>query len=176
MSDKAWIQTFSGKAFHPLDPKVEDICIEDIAHALSQICRFTGNCRKFYSVAQHSNYVSQLVAPENAMWGLLHDASEAYIADVSHPVKHTAEMANYRAIEKGLMFHICKKFGLSLNEPKDVSKADQILLFTEKRDLMGPSPRPWRDGPAPMAEKIIPWGPEQAEAAFLARYKALGGK
>lgn len=169
----AWVQTFSGKRFDILDPTQESICIEDIAHALSQICRFTGHVKEFYSVGQHSILVSENVEPQHALWGLLHDASEAYIADVSHPLKHTNEMAAYRDIEAMIMGRICLKFGLEPKMPGNVEYYDQVLLFTEKRDLMGPAPEAWRDGPAPLDRGIVPMRSWAVEAAFLARFKEL---
>src|SRR6266496_3875421 len=77
----------SGKWFNVFNPKPEDVDIRDIAHALSNQCRFTGHTKEFYSVAQHSVLVSTFCAPEDAAWGLLHDASEAYLSDIASPVK-----------------------------------------------------------------------------------------
>ena len=77
-----WMQTHSGIQFWPLDPRPEDILIEDIAHALSNQCRFAGHCCFHYSVAQHSVLVSENVPAQDAMWGLLHDAGEAYLVDL----------------------------------------------------------------------------------------------
>ncbi|MFG0247924.1 MAG: phosphohydrolase, partial [Phycisphaeraceae bacterium JB051] len=78
----SWIQTYTGKAFYPLreDPGIIDI--RDIAHALSLQCRFNGHCSDFYSVAQHSVHVSEVVPQAFALWGLLHDAAEAYMSDL----------------------------------------------------------------------------------------------
>lgn len=90
-----WIRTFTGKRFYPLKPTIEDIDILDIAHALSNQCRFSGHSKWHYSVGQHSVYVSQVVrslggSPTDIMWGLLHDASEAYLVDLPTPVKRQA--------------------------------------------------------------------------------------
>src|SRR5579885_2784587 len=87
-----WIQTYCGVAFYPLDPRPEEILIEDIAHALSMLCRFTGHVKRFYSVAQHCVYVSHRCDPKDALWGLLHDAAEAYLNDISRPVKSLREL------------------------------------------------------------------------------------
>ena len=88
--------TYTGKEFYPLDPNPADIDIKDIAHALSNCCRFAGHIKSFYSVAQHSVIVSELCEPENALAGLLHDASEAYLSDIARPVKYTEQMEGYR--------------------------------------------------------------------------------
>src|SRR5690554_7094997 len=102
-----FIQTYTGRRFYPLDPNPADVCIEDIAHALSRITRFNAHINaEWYSVAEHSVHVSRIVPPEYALAGLLHDASEAYIADVSRPVKHTDMMAGYRLNETRLMLKI----------------------------------------------------------------------
>ena len=130
-----FIQTYSGIEFYPLDPRIEEVKLLDIAHALSNICRFTGHCNEFYSVAQHSVLVSQYVSEENALWGLLHDASEAYICDIARPVKKSLEMKPYKEIEKRLMNVIAKTFNLSEDEPKEVKEIDTKMLRTEARDL-----------------------------------------
>src|ERR1035441_1601867 len=96
------ITTFSGVRFWPLIPNPADIRIEDIAHALSNQCRFGGHTREFYSVAEHSVRVSQLCTPENALWGLLHDASEAYLSDVTAPITELPQLEAYRAAERSL--------------------------------------------------------------------------
>jgi 5'-deoxynucleotidase YfbR-like HD superfamily hydrolase len=84
----SWIQTYQGGCFEPFNPHPDQIHIRDIAHALALTCRFTGHCLDFYSVAQHSVMVSQIVSHKHALAGLLHDASEAYLTDVASPIKH----------------------------------------------------------------------------------------
>src|ERR1700735_3775209 len=145
-----WIQTYTGKRFHPLNAKVEDICIEDIAHALSQICRFTGHSQSFYSVAQHSVLVSHICDKSNAFYGLMHDMSEAFLGDISRPLKRTSVFRPYREYEKKLQEVMCQKFGLSLEEPKDVKWADNKLLVTEARDLMSPLHPDWKNSMTPL--------------------------
>ncbi len=92
-----WMQTCSGLKIWPMDPRPEEICLNDIAHALSMICRFSGHTKKFYSVAEHSVFVSHHVKSENAIYGLLHDSSEAYISDIIRPVK--VFVPEYKKIE-----------------------------------------------------------------------------
>jgi hypothetical protein len=176
----SWIQTYSGLLFHPGDPQPEEICIEDIAHALSLQCRFTGHVQKLYSVAQHSWFVSKTTKPENALWGLLHDASEAYLVDVARPVKHHPLMMGYRILEDMVMKAVAKKFGLEFPIPQDVKDADNRLLLTEKRDLLPNPDYTWSslvdlEGRAiqPLPDKLTYWQPEAAEHAFLERFKEL---
>jgi uncharacterized protein len=168
-----FIQTYTKKKMYPLDPLPEEIDIVDIAHGLSNLCRFTGQCSEFYSVCTHSLYVSKFVSHEHALWGLLHDASEAYINDVSRPVKHDPRFAVYREIEANLQAVIIKKFGLPPEQPEDVTKFDTILLVTEARDLNLLTSE-WRDYKVqPLVWPIIPQTPKEAEQAFLERYQEL---
>jgi hypothetical protein len=106
---KGKIYTYTGKLINPMDPDPKAICIEDIAHALSNICRWTGHSRWFYSVAQHSVHVASYVTAKNKLWALLHDATEAYLCDIATPVKEAAGMEAYREAEKTMMWIIKKK-------------------------------------------------------------------
>lgn len=107
------IITLTGKLVDPLDLKPADIDIEDIAHALSNLCRFTGHCPKFYSVAQHSCFVASLVPRELRLAALLHDASEAYLSDIASPTKQRNTMVGYRMMEHFCTKAIAEKFGVS---------------------------------------------------------------
>src|ERR1017187_4953916 len=124
MDSDGSITTFSGIRFWPLLPNPADIRIEDIAHALSNQCRFGGQAREFYSVAEHCVRVSQLCRPEDALWGLLHDASEAYLSDVPAPMKELPEFEAYRAAERSLQRVIAVRFGLAPEQATSVSQAD----------------------------------------------------
>jgi len=170
----SWIQTYTGVAFYPLDPRLEDFRIEDIAHSLSLQCRFTGHCREFYSVAEHSVRLSYIVPPAAALWGLMHDASEAYLMDLARPIKrYSALGALYKEIEIGLMASICEAFHLQPDEPLSVGLADRVMLVTEKRDLLGPEPQAWTHHDTPLEETIKPWPPVEAKARFLSRFAEL---
>jgi uncharacterized protein len=169
-----WIQTHSGICFWPLDPRPEEIDIGDIAHALSLQCRFGGHCDLFYSVAQHSVYVSREVPEEYALWGLLHDAAEAYLVDLPRPLKRFCEMGRlYIEIEDRLMLAVCERFELPPVQPKAVKVADTVMLMTEKRDLMSAIGKPWEDVAEPVTWRIEPWTPQEAERAFLERFDML---
>ncbi|MFB1482233.1 hypothetical protein [Corallococcus sp. RDP092CA] len=180
-----WIQTYSLRQFWPLDPRAEDVAIEDISHALSMMCRFTGHVHHFYSVAEHSVRVSEYaesIAPAAlrvlvARWGLLHDASEAYLVDVARPVKRLPGMAPYREAEALVMAAIIERFGLCPKEPAEVREADMRLLYTEARDLF-PGVHPawtWHGEPLPAPYIITPWSQAEAKARFVERFHHLFG-
>jgi hypothetical protein len=166
-----WIQTYSGRRFDPLEPRPEQIEIVDIAHALSLLCRFKGHCLKFYSVAEHSVRVSRALPPDDALWGLMHDAAEAYLSDVPRPLK--ARLPGFQEAEDRLLELIAAKFGLGWPMPEAVARADALLLSTEARDLMAPPPESWGLDVAPLPGKITPWPAPEAEASFLRRFGEL---
>lgn len=168
---KPWIQTAGGKQFFLDRPRSEDVDIDDIAHALSRLCRFTGHVRRFYSVAQHSVLVSYVCDPADALVGLLHDATEAYIGDVSSPLKSL--LPEYRVIEGRVWAAVAERFGLPAELPESVKHADAVLLATEKRDLLGPPPASWGQWPDPLDVVIEPWSSDWARRDFLARFQEL---
>ena len=168
-----WIQLASGRAFYPLDPRGEDICILDIAHALARTCRFGGHCNPAYYVASHSVFVSRIVPPQDALWGLLHDASEAYLCDLPRPIKAMPEFAEYRKLEANIMRVICGVYGLAPEMPESVRKADSVALATEARDLMAPPRIAWKLPEAPLLETVIAVDSRTAQKQFLDRYSEL---
>lgn len=173
------IQLVSGRMFPLLDPSVEDVRIEDIARGLAYTCRFSGHTQQFYSVAQHSVMVSYWCAPEDALYGLLHDASEAYLVDLPSPLKHGCEVGElFTAIEQSLQTTIYVAFGLSDNVPRSVEQADKWMLAAEARDLMGDPEwaKKYRAMVSPPLERVpalVPWGLEDAETEFLLRFYRL---
>lgn len=171
----AWIQTFSGRRFNPTNPHVDAIVIQDIAHSLSMQCRFSGHCKKFYSVAQHSVLVSHICDRADALWGLLHDASEAYLVDIPRPLKRSGKFEEYRKMETVMTRAICKRFGLPESEPPSVKKADTILLATEARDLMAPLRSDWIQPEEPLPFKIEAWDHQTAKNNFMKRFFQLIG-
>lgn len=164
----SWILTFTGQQFYPLAPDVASIAIEDIAHALSNLCRYNGHCRTFYSVAEHSLRVSHGVPREDALWGLLHDASEAYLGDFVSPLKHhTACGQDYQRHEANLMAAICARFGLPATMPASVLRADHEQLQDELHWLLDPATIFDRR----MSLNTMP--PLHAELEFLNRFREL---
>jgi hypothetical protein len=170
---RAWIPTASGRRFFPLEPRAEDITLGDIAHALATQCRFTGHTPAPYSIAEHSVRVSHLVPRRDALWGLLHDASEAYLCDIAGPLKKLPEFAAYREIEEHLEHVIFAKFGLHGPRPATIKAADILLCATEVRDLMWANPRDWGYTVEPLAERIVPWTWEVAKDYFTGRFSEL---
>ncbi len=182
MSDRygGWIQTFSGRQFWPLDARPDEIEIEDIAHALANTARFGGHTLGFYSVAQHSVHVSHTCRPENALWGLLHDAAEAYLGDIPRPIKHGPGFESFPEMEADLMAVIRDRFNLVPSvEPSDVKRADAIVLSTERRDLLRTvkvNEGEWLHGAQPelpLSYTIWPLDPAHSEALFLERFAEL---
>ena len=172
------IQTYTGHGVRPLDLSPEDVCLEDIAHALSMQCRFTGHVSQFYSVAEHSVEVSRLLTrseqKEHALWGLLHDASEAYLVDVAAPMKQTPGFEAFRDIERSIMEVVCDKFGLLRGEPPQVKWADRRLLATEAKQLMTPLHPDWTNLVEPMKNHTLACLlPAQAKGAFVYAFHML---
>lgn len=156
------ISTWTGKHVDPLDMSIDDLDIADIAHALARQCRYNGHCAGHLSVARHSIWVSEYLESRGfsdlALWGLLHDAAEAYLGDIPSPFKASDEMALFRAAEYRLEEVIADTYGLVWPMPDVVKEADRWVLV--EREL-----RHERDN----------WGGSVAddEAAFLARFKLL---
>ena len=165
-----WIQTYTGQKLFPLNPKFEDIKIEDIAHSLSLKCRFGGHSICHYGVSQHSVLVSENVPEQYALCALMHDSSEYALCDLASPIK--CHFPNFARAELKLMKVIAKKFGFVWPEPLCVKRADRILLNTERRDLMfNPGNESWGlENYPPLKKAIIPWTWQEAEERFLDRF------
>lgn len=172
---EAWIQTYSGKRFTPIRPNPGAIVIQDIAHALSMQCRFSGHVKQFYSVAQHCVLVSHICDHKDALWGLLHDATEAFLVDVPRPLKKSGKFGAYMEAERVMQDAICERFGLDKEEPESVHRADTILLATEARDLMYPLRPDWTQPVKPLPFKIEPASPREAKLLYLERFFELIG-
>lgn len=161
------------KFFDILDPHSYDYEIEEIAHALSNICRYTGHCSPFYSVAEHSVYVSHLVPPEFALEGLLHDASEAYIGDVSKPLKEL--LPAYKAIEEEVEKAIANHFNLQFPYDESVHVADGQMYWSERLTVAKTDVhdsiylQQFKDS------GVRPLGltPSEAKFSFLSRFKVI---
>lgn len=171
-----WMQTYSGRQFWPMSPSAEDVEIEDIAHSLSMQCRFAGHCQQFYSVAEHSVHIARWLTAQGepasiAMWGLLHDAAEAYLVDVPRPVKPFLE--GYKEAEAVVQAAVCRRFGLPLWMPAIVKEADNRILADEKARLMRPGLAWAIDDLKPIGARIGCWNPRRARGQFRDMFEKL---
>lgn len=162
----------SGAWFDFGAPASSNFTIEDIAHGLANICRYAGQCRKFYSVAEHSVLVSE-TAVGLEFDALLHDAAEAFMGDITRPLKQM--LPEYKKIEKDVEEAILTKFGLITPLPQEVKEADLRVLAAEQSQIMPPGTDDWAREqnvvPAPIIVRHLK--PEQAKRVFLDRYERL---
>ncbi len=173
-----WMQTVSGTPFELMKPRAIDISFPEAAHALSYLCRFAGHLKEFYSVAEHCCRVADILPPAVKIYGLLHDVKEAYIGDITTPVKQCLGKAVMNQFVDDVETPIDLAIYDAANLPppdKSISDAvkyaDVVLLMTERRDLMSPSRRSWGNYESipPLAERIEPWDPVKARFEFLSR-------
>jgi hypothetical protein len=189
------ISTYLGGMFHPLKPREDEFNIFDIAHSASLTTRWCGHTRWGFNLAHHQVLVSRLAeqrAKEKqrsgqtrfeksrsvivvAVWGLLHDGSESYIADLSRPVK--SQMPQYYAVETELMRALCDWAGLPYEMPDEVKWADDVLLCSENRDLNRPTGIAWtaKMPTERLPFKIRPWPARYSEYRYLRRFTELTG-
>jgi hypothetical protein len=169
-----WITTFSGAKFWPMDARPEEVAIIDIAHALSNLCRWGGHC-EFYSVAEHSLLVSYAVPPEDALWGLMHDATEAYLIDMPGPLKRY--LPDYKRWEENLAAVIARRYGLQPQMPASVKVADGRMLATEAYWLLPGLPQDAKVRTHVPYPDVRPhcMEPREAKRKFLERFRELGG-
>ncbi len=180
----SFMTTSRGNKFFPLEPARTVFDIKDVAHALSNLCRFGGHVKKFYSVAQHSILVADIVKAQGGdadaeLWALMHDSTEAYMVDMPTPIK--AVIKGYSDMEHRLMSYLINGFALpnhkDMGQLPDVVKfADAVALVTEARQLMHGGLKDWDlkfKTLKPHATTIYPVSPARAEKAFLARYRKI---
>lgn len=162
-----WTMTQSGIQFWPLDPHKDEIYIRDIAHSLSHICRYGGHCNRFYSVAEHSVLMASKASRKNAMWALLHDATEAYLMDLPRPIKPF--LPGYAEAEEKLMKCIADAFALDYNMPDEVRDLDDRIIRDEMEQNMCYVPDKYMEI-EPLNIRLEYLNPEQAKAAFMREY------
>lgn len=168
-----WMQTASGRPYWPSDPRPEDIFIEDVAHALAMMCRYTGACRDHYSIGEHSVHVSYMVPPEFAFQGLMHDGPEYVLNDMNRPTKN--DLPDYQALEELNWRAFARRFGLPYELDPSVKRADTAILLAERAATLNPSHLPWdwARGYAVPDVKIECWDWRTAEKKFLERFYEL---
>ena len=166
--------TFLGHPIFPECPEMGEYDIVDIAHALSNLCRFGGHVVSFYSVAQHSVLVAdQLPTRELKRIGLMHDATEAYCQDLIRAVKHLCP--EYKKIEDNFWKAIANKFNLPAILPPEIKEMDNRMLITEKHALIDSTDH-WdlEDVYEPCDILLVPWEPKLACERFLNMAYDLG--
>ena len=177
-----YLQTVSGRRVNPFDPDPSQLDPDDIARALGNVCRFGGHAKAFYSVAQHSVIVSQLVEQRggdahDAFAALMHDATEAYLGDMPHPLKHRSALgAAFKAAEEHLERAISERFRIKPDVP-EIKRVDRALLATERRAF---SAEDWHwpelEGVEPLDLELTAWSPDDAARAFAERYAELDAR
>jgi uncharacterized protein len=177
-----YLQTVSGRWVNPFDPDPDQLDAGDIARALANQCRFGGHSRVFYSVAQHSVIVSELVEQrggdaEDVFAALMHDASEAYLGDMPHPIKHRSPLgAAFKAAEDHLEAALRERFRIKADVP-EIKRADRALLATERRAF---SAEDWHwpelKGIEPLELELTALAPDAAARAFAERYAELDAR
>lgn len=172
-----FMQTATGRKYWPLDPRADEVFIEDIAHSLSLQCRYAGHVLRYYSVAEHSVLIARYLRGQHdaqtALAGLLHDAPEAYCVDVPRPLK--PYLANYKDIEARNWAAIAARFRLPEELPAEVHEADERIIANELVNLV---PMDWhaRYAGRELGVRLRYWSPEQAKEEFLATFDALTGR
>lgn len=178
-----FISTQNVPKFYFLNPKPEDIHIFDIAHALSLVCRFGGHCSVFYSVAEHSIIVADILEQEGAskltvLAGLLHDAEEAYLPDIPHPIKQV--IPAFKKLYAPIQDAIVRRFGLVSKDIRHdgydydhIDDIDHRLVITEAKAL-GVWNENWEAEGAPLKYQLHLWKSDDAEDLFLRNFLELG--
>jgi len=173
------IETFSGRTFDLAHPKPATVCIQDIAHATSNICRYTGHCHKFMSVAEHLVVGLEFLPRKYHLVYILHDAHESYCHDLSRPLK--ALLPAYRVLEnkcqRAVYFHFMGR-QMNARERKVVKEVDDKMLLLEAKTLMTSHGRGWSQTWTDHAGfarriKIHCWAPKIAEHQFLAAWQTI---
>ena len=162
-----WMATYSGTRFWPCDPRPEEIHLTDIAHALSNLCRFGGHLRRFYSVAEHCVHICRAAPKPFKRVALLHDASEAYLVDMPRPIKMM--LKEYKDIEARLEKCLAERFKLLYPYPAKIKELDNAILLTEWT-MFGTTPELLNhlgNLGTPLPVKLEGWAPERAELEFL---------
>lgn len=163
-------ETISGRKLDLYNIQPSDIDIFDIAHSLSRQCRFSGHCVEFYSVAQHSLRVAELLPMELKMVGLLHDAAEAYIGDITRPVKEM--FPGIEVVEKAIWRSIAKRWCLPAELPQEVIDADNLVLQAERVELCPAHAQSEAETPPVTAAKKI-LTPREAQEQFIDLFREL---
>lgn len=177
--DDQWIGLLSGAQFNYNRPEESDVTLDDLASALSNICRFSGHLPAFYSVAQHLVNTSRIVAPEFAFDALMHDTAEAFTNDLPTPLKWAFPI--FKELEVKIETAMADKFGFNFPYPDEVKQADTEMLILEKLYVKLDN-RVWPNYEGIEVDHLLtlvdlkPWQPCRAKREFLERYHELTTK
>lgn len=179
----SWIQTSTGRKFFPLDPRPEEVHVEDIAAGLSLEYRYSGQTRTpslGITVAEHSCRLCDYASarhPENSMLifqALMHDAPEAYVSDVTRPVKK--HFPAFEMVERGIWLAVCERFGIEPTLPKLLEEWDRRICLDERDASMAEPPEEWSTRGPKLGVRFEFWHPLRAKEEFLQRFRRISKK
>lgn len=171
-----WISLLSGGTFNYNKPEQSDVTIDDIASALSNVCRFSGHLPRFYSVAQHLVNTSKIVEPHLAFDALMHDTAEAFTNDLPTPLKWAFPI--FKELETNIEAAMSKKFGFNFPYDPAVKQADTEMLILEKIYVKGDT-SVWPNYEGIKVDHLLhlvdldSWQPRRAKREFLERFEEL---
>lgn len=179
--EDGWLETFTGEQFHFLQPLAAEIHVEDVAHSLSQLCRYNGHTKAFYSVAEHSILICDWIAAnfpgasqQVLRTALLHDVAETYLGDMSRPVKH--QMPQFKELEHIIEGAAAERFDIELPFPAVVEECDARILVDEREQCMSDSGNEWgTDALEPLGVEIKFLDPPNVRRLFMERFFEHGG-
>ncbi len=164
-----YIETWNCVKFYPLDPRPEEIVLEDIAISLSRQCRYLGHIDYHYSIAQHCVLLHDYIEAPHKKQMLMHDGSEAYLCDIPRPIKPL--LTNYKEIEYKLQTMIYQKYGIDIVEHPRVSDLDRRIVLDEKKALKSKSDTVWNIPGGPLGIEVVQWSQARAYDEFMSRAK-----
>lgn len=177
-----WISLLSGGRFNYNKPEESDVTIEDIASALSNVCRFSGHLPRFYSVAQHCVNASRLVPEDLTFTALMHDTAEAFTNDLPTPLKWALPV--FKELETKIEHAMSTKFGFHFPYPPEIKEADTIMLMLEKFYVKEDSsiwPKYEQHTKSTLRRyrglvDLDSWQPRRAKREFLERFEELNNE
>lgn len=170
------IELLNGQMFDFFNPSATEISVEELAHVLSNVCRFAGHVRYFYSVAQHAVNASLIVAEGHEKAALLHDTAEGFTNDIVTPLK--VQVPLFKDIETVIESDMARRFDFQYPLSPEVKLADLQMLKIEK-DILKPSTSHWAILDGVEVDHLLdrvdmrPMTPTEACDAFLQRWEEV---